>query len=105
MPSRHTITYLSIAQKGLLDIVDRIAKDSAKAAAAFVEEIDERIGMPARHPKISVIPSDPVMRSKGYRMLVVGNYLVFYVIVEDKAEIRRVLHAKRNYRFLLEGPP
>ena len=102
MPSRHTITYLSIAQKDLLDTVDRIAKDSAKAAAAFIEEIDERIGMLARHPKIGVIPSDPVLRSKGYRMLVVGNYLVFYVILEDRVEIRRVLHAKRNCRFLLE---
>jgi toxin ParE1/3/4 len=102
MPSRHTITYLSIAQKDLLDIIARIAKDSAKAAAAFLEEIDERIGMLARHPRIGVVPSDPVLRSKGYRMLVVGNYIVFYVIGENKAEIRRVLHAKRNYRFLLE---
>ena len=102
MPSKHTISYLSAAQKDLVGIVDHIAEDGAKAAAAFIKEIDDGIGMLARHPRIGVVPSDPVLRSKGYRMLVVGNYLVFYVIIENKVEIRRVLHAKRNYRFLLE---
>lgn len=102
MPSRHTISYLSVAQKDLVAIVDHIAENSAKAAAAFIREIDDRIGKLARHPRIGVVPSDSVLRSKGYRMLVVDKYLVFCVIVENKAEIRRVLHAKRNYRFLLE---
>jgi plasmid stabilization system protein ParE len=102
MPSRHTISYLSVAQNDLFDIVDHIAEDSAKAAAAFVEEIDDRIGLLARHLKMGVVPKVPVLKSKGYRMLLVGNYLVFYVILEKKNEIRRVLHSKRSYRFLLE---
>lgn len=102
MPGRLTITYLSIAQRDLAGIIDASAEDSAKAAAKFIEEIDDRIGMLARHLRMGVVPKDPMLKSKGYRMLVVGNYLIFYVILENRIEIRRVLHAKRNYRFLLE---
>ncbi|WP_208292418.1 type II toxin-antitoxin system RelE/ParE family toxin [Halanaerobium congolense] len=37
------------------------------------------------------------------QMLVIGNYLVFYVVFENKkiVEIRRILHGKRKYNFLL----
>ena len=102
MPTRHTISYLSIAQKDLTGTIDTIAEESARAAADFVEKLDHHIGLLARHPRMGVVPKDTVLKSKGYRMLVVGSYLVFYVILEEKVEIRRVLHAKRNYRFLLE---
>ena len=102
MPDRYAITYLSTAQKDLLSRLEYIAPDNINAAADLVDEIDDMIGRLARHPRMGVIPKDPVLKSKGYRMLIVGNYLVFYVILKNKIEIRRVLHAKRNYRFLLE---
>jgi len=34
-------------------------------------------------------------------VLVVGDYLVFYVVVRRKVQIRRVLHGARRYDFLL----
>lgn len=102
MPARYTIRYLSIAQKDLTDIVDYIARDSAKAAAEFIGDVEGRTQMLTRHPRLGVVPKDPVLQSKGYRMLVVGNYLVFYVILGKRIEIRRVLHSKRSYSFLLE---
>jgi toxin ParE1/3/4 len=33
-------------------------------------------------------------------MLVVGNYVVFYVVFGGVVEIRRILHGKRRYDFL-----
>ena len=102
MPDRYAITCLSTAQKDLSSILESIASDNIKAAADLVEKIDDKIGRLARHPRMGVIPKDPVLKSKGYRMLIVGNYLVFHVILKNKIEIRRVLRAKRNYRFLLE---
>ena len=102
MPDKYAITYLSTAQKDLLSILEYIPSDNINAAADLVDEIDDKIGRLARHPRMGVIPKDTVLKSKGYRMLIVGNYLVFHVILKNKIEIRRVLHAKRNYRFLLE---
>jgi plasmid stabilization system protein ParE len=37
----------------------------------------------------------------GYRMLVIGNYLAFYVIRGNIIEIRRVIHGSRKYSFLM----
>jgi len=33
--------------------------------------------------------------------LVIGNYLVFYVIKGKTVEIRRILHGQRRYDFLI----
>jgi len=101
MPDKYAVKYLSTAQKDLASLLEFIAIDNVNAAADLIDEIDDKIGRLALHPRIGVIPKDPVFKSKGYRMLIVGNYLVFYVIIKRTVEIRRVLHAKRNYRFLL----
>lgn len=53
--------------------------------------------MPERCPK----PKDLALARKGYRYLIVKNYLVFYVIVGDTVQIRRILYARRDYRSLL----
>ena len=53
--------------------------------------------MPERCPR----PRDLALAAKGYRYLVVGNYLVFYVIVGPVVQIRRILYAKRDYKQLL----
>ncbi len=103
MPAaKHPIKYLRTAQKDLLEILDYIAQDNVNAATRLVDEIEEKIGALERHPGIGALPNDPVLRSKGYRVLVIGNYLVFYVVKNKAVEIRRVLHAKRDYRYLLE---
>ncbi|MBP2113345.1 plasmid stabilization system protein ParE [Paenibacillus silagei] len=33
--------------------------------------------------------------------MVVENYIVFYVVLDDIVEIRRVLHGKRKYEDLM----
>ena len=42
------------------------------------------------------------LAAKGYRHLIVENYLVFYVVARDTVQIRRILYAKRNYRSILD---
>ena len=42
------------------------------------------------------------LAAKGYRYLIVENYLVFYVVAGDTVQIRRILYAKRNYRSILD---
>ncbi len=45
-------------------------------------------------------PKDQRLIQLNYRMLVVENYLVFYVVLDDVVEIRRIFHGKRKYDFL-----
>lgn len=60
------------------------------------EETPSLSNMPERCPK----PKDLALAAKGYRYLIVKNYLVFYVIVGDTVQIRRILYARRDYRSL-----
>ena len=61
------------------------------------EETPSLSNMPERCPK----PKDLALAAKGYRYLIVKNYLVFYVIVGDTVQIRRILYARRDYRSFL----
>lgn len=47
------------------------------------------------------IPKDERLARLGYRMLVVGEYPAFYLIRRNRAEIRRILHGRQRYSFLL----
>jgi len=41
------------------------------------------------------------LANKGYQMLPINDYLVFYVIDGNIVEIRRILSSKRNYAKLI----
>ena len=64
----------------------------------LVEEVASLSKMPERCPR----PKDLALAAKGYRYLILENYLVFYVVAGDTVQIRRILYAKRNYRAILE---
>lgn len=103
MSRRYSVRYLPAAQQDLLDILDYIARDNPATGHAFVDRIDRVIGSLARFPKSGRVPRDARLRRAGYRMLVVDDYLVFYMVVRRTIQIRRVIHGARRYEFLLPG--
>ena len=84
------------AKKDLQEIIDYLNTLSQQAALRYydllIAEIESLSQMPFRCPK----------PAKGYRYLIVENYLVFYVVARDTVQIRRILYAKRNYRSILD---
>ena len=96
----YAIRYLRTAQQDLGEIFDYIARDDATAAAALLDAFDQAIARSAAHPFLGTIPKDDRLHRLGYRMLVVGKYLVFYVVKTETVQIRRVLHSARQYQFL-----
>ena len=42
-----------------------------------------------------------VLREKGYRLLVVKNFNLFYMVEKRTVIIRRVIYGRRNYKRLL----
>lgn len=101
MSGRYRLEYLPTAQQDLLDMLDYIARDDPRAARAFVDRVERAIGRLARFPRSGRQPLDARLRRRGYRMLVVDDYLVFYVVTRRAVQIRRVLHGARRYDFLL----
>lgn len=95
------IRYLSSAENDLDDIFDYIMRDNPSAAGSLLEKFDHSISQLAVNPEIGVIPKDDRLKKLGYRMLIVGKYLVFYVVKANTVQIRRIIHGARQYSFLL----
>jgi len=98
---RYRIEYLPVAENDLLDIVDYIARDRPTAARAFVDRLDRAVARLAVFPRSGRQPDDQRLRAAGYRIVVVDDYLVFYVVRSSAVQIRRVIHGARRYDFLL----
>lgn len=98
---QYDVRIFPTAQQDLMDVIDYLNTLSKEAALNFydrlVSEISSLSTMPERCPR----PRDLALAAKGYRYLIVGNYLVFYVIVGPVVQIRRILYAKRDYKKLL----
>ena len=101
MKKKHKIKYLPIAQQDLIDIFDYIKEDNPSAVKNFIDKIDKSILKLETFPQLGVVPQDDRLELLGYRMLVIDNYLIFYVIKENIVEIRRIIHGSRKYSFLL----
>ena len=89
------------AQKDLCGIVDYINTLSPQAAFRYYDLIVEKIGSLAEMPERCPLSKDTQLRLRGYRTLLVENYIVFYAVKGDVVEIRRILFARRQYDNLL----
>ena len=89
------------AQQDLREVIDYLNTLSPQAAEDYydllVREISSLEHMPERCPHVR----DLALTAKGYRYLMVKNYLVFYVVQGDTVQIRRILYARREYQTLL----
>lgn len=89
------------AKQDLLDVIDYLNTLSPDAALRYYDRLTEAItglsSLPERCPR----PRDLALAAKGYRCLIVRDYLVFYVVAGDTVQIRRILYGRRDYRALL----
>jgi addiction module RelE/StbE family toxin len=89
------------AKQDLLDIIDYLNTLSPDAALRYYDLLTQQVAslshMPNRCPNVK----DSALAAKGYRYLIVENYLVFYIVDGDTVQIRRILYGRRDYRFLL----
>ena len=101
MSNPHQIRYLNTAETDLMDIFEYIRKDNPSAALKLLERFDQSISQLSGNPHLGVIPKDDRLKRRGYRILVIDKYLVFYVLKINTVQIRRVIHGARQYSFLL----
>lgn len=97
---RRRVVYLPAAKGDLLEAFEYVRKDSPAAAESWLARIDKALGRLASFPLSGVIPKDPRLAARGYRMVVIGEHLAFYVVLPETVEVRRVLHGRRRYEFL-----
>jgi toxin ParE1/3/4 len=101
MEKKYEIKYLPIAEQDLTEIIEYVLLDNPDAAINLLNQLDHSISQLELFPLLGITPNDLRLQSLNYRMLIADNYLVFYVVLEDTIEIRRILHGKRKYNFLV----
>ncbi len=98
----YKIEYAEIYETDLFNILDYIALDNINAALTFSDEIAKIISSLNEFPFKGSNSDDPNLRLKGYRKLIVGNYIIFYVPYpeEEIIYVHRILSAKLDYQNL-----
>lgn len=89
------------ADDDLYNIVEYIAADNVQNARKLRNEVLESVKNLEQFPNIGVDPKDDYLVQKGYRMLIVEKYLVFYLIENDEVNITAVIHGAMSYAHLL----
>ena len=99
MPKNHRIRYLQSALSDLEDIVSYIREqlDAPQVALNLVDRLDKAISRLECFPFSGHPYSLNRRLADEHRILVVDNYLVFYVVYDGVVEIRRVLYGKRKH--------
>jgi toxin ParE1/3/4 len=71
------------------------------AARTLINDVEAAIKHQLDDPLRTAIYRSLNMRKRPYRRIFVGNYLIFYVVIEDTIIVRRMLYGRRDLdRFL-----
>lgn len=89
------------AEHEIDSIVEYIAKDLANPAAAggFIDAVLEKIAEIKRHPYMYELSRNEMLAKRGYRRMVIDNYIALYLVDEHRhvVDIARVFYGKREY--------
>ena len=98
----HKLIYLPLAQKDLRDITSYISDvlKVPKAAMDFIDIMESSISRLALFPYSCKVYQPLKQLCYEYRVLVVKNYLVFYIVTEHEVEIHRIVYSKMDIQKL-----
>ena len=98
---QYEVKIVPTAKQDLLEIIDYLNTLSAEAALRYYDKLTEEIASLSHMPERCPRPRDLALAAKGYRYLVVENYLVFYTISGKTVQIQRILYGRRDYQNIL----
>ncbi len=99
---KYKVKIYSHAKMDLKEIISYLNTLSPQSALQYYDTLIDKIGSLTNMPERCPFVRDVALKARGYRYLIVENYLVFFVIKADTVQIRRILFSKRNYEWLLQ---
>jgi len=85
------------AQNDLLETKEYFENKLKIGFDDFIDSFISAVSKTEENPFIFPLVNDIHMREKGYRKFNIGNYLVFYIVVQHTIQIRRILFGRRHY--------
>ena len=103
----YNIHIMDAAKAEMREIYWYIARElnQPTAAARRISLIEAAIQSLKETPASRALVRDAYLASKGYRMVVVKNHLVFYIVREEEraVSVMRVLYGRRDWMRLLRA--
>ena len=94
------------AKDDLDDIYDYISKELVNKLAAgnLMDKIETSVMRLGDFPFSCSLVEDNIIKEKGYRKLIIKNYIVFFIVIETEKQvvIMRVLYGKQNYQNIID---
>ena len=100
----YTLRYLPIAKQDLSDAINFILNEYQNPIAAenTLDRIEKAIKERLENgPESFAVWPSTKNREHPYRRINVGNYTVWYVVIDNVMEIRRIQPARRNEELFL----
>jgi len=69
-----------------------------QAAERFYNLVNKKRALLREHPYMFPLCPDEKLRAEGYRSVVIGNFIMFYLVDDDKSvvNIARILYRRRD---------
>lgn len=103
--NRYLVKFTQAAQDDMEQIFEYISREllAPQAAQNLMSDLEQGIMGLADFPYGGSPVLDDLLKSKGYRKLIIHRYLVFYLINENEKHvvIMRVLYGPRKYENFL----
>ena len=100
---RYKLSFLPLFEADLIEITDYITNNlnNSEAALRLVDDIEIAINRRLETPLAFAPYLSSKKRPYTYYRINIRNFSIFYVVIADTMEVRRVLYAKRNIDNLL----
>ena len=100
----YKLTFLPLFEEDLLKVTDYITNtlQNSSASHRLVDDIELAIVKRLERP-LSFAPYQSLkIRNHPYYRIHVRNFSIFYVVIDDTMEVRRLLYSKRNIDELIK---
>lgn len=100
----HKIVYLPLAKQDLMEALSYIActLEAPQAARELLAEFDQAVRRVAAFPYANPLYRTDRPMKDEIRQVCVKRYVLYYTVVEDRVELRRFLHGRRDRDRLVE---
>ena len=100
---KYTLRYLPLAEQDLSEIVNYIQNNLENPIAAenTLSKIEAAILERLESPEAFAVWQSNKQRPYPYRKINVGNYTVWYVVIDHIMEVRRILYSRRDEENLI----
>jgi len=93
----YEVKIIPAAQHDALSITGHLSTLEHDEASNYYDELIQRVSILKTLPYSCPTARDAQLRYRGYRTLVVSDFVFFFVINGNTVEIRRIIQSKRHY--------